>query len=391
LKPKFVVPLVLYLCHEKSNVNGHVFEVGADRVSNIRQQRSKGLISKDLKINTSNFTDPNYSNSIQNSLPKIKEHIKSSELVINPTSSKKGNENVDLDKAIGHQFSSTKSIYTEKDVALYALAIGEARDPLDKKQLQFVYENSPSFRTIPTIGVTFPFSVLGQVMETPGLNFNPMMLLHGEHYLEIIKTIPTSGTLISTGKVSNIYDKGKGSLLIIDSITKNEQGEEICFNQFSLFIRGIGGFGGDRGPTGESNNPPNRPPDAISSEKTNQNQALFYRLVSGDLNPLHADPEMASIGGFDRPILHGLCSFGHAGRAVIKHFCNYETERFKSIRVRFSKNVFPGETIITEMWKVSETKIIFQCKVEERPNVGLVLSNCCVELKPSGVKLASNL
>jgi 3-hydroxyacyl-CoA dehydrogenase/3a,7a,12a-trihydroxy-5b-cholest-24-enoyl-CoA hydratase len=400
LKPEFVAPLVLYLCHEKTDVNGAVFEVGAGWISRLRWQRTQGafLDPRQLSMETlaknwstvndwKNATNPS---TVQDTIPRIMEHIQKVGLVTNPTAAKK-TENVDLDKALGHKFTPSKITYTEKEVSLYALAIGEGTDPLDPKQLQFVYENNSAFRTLPTMGVCFPFSVLSQVVSTPGLSFNPMMLLHGEQYLELKRPIPVSGTLTSNAKIAGIYDKGKGALVLIDAVTTDEQGQEICFNQFSLFIRGIGGFGGDRGPAGDANTPPTRAPDAVAAEKTTTNQALIYRWASGDLNPLHADPEMASMGGFDRPILHGLCSFGYAGRAVLKHFANLDTERFKSIRVRFSKHVFPGETIITEMWKVSDTKIVFQCKVKERPDAGLVLSNCAVELHPSGVKAKANL
>jgi 3-hydroxyacyl-CoA dehydrogenase/3a,7a,12a-trihydroxy-5b-cholest-24-enoyl-CoA hydratase len=150
----------------------------------------------------------------------------------------------------------------------------------------------------------------------------------------------------------------------------------VVFNQFSVFIRGIGGFGGDKGPATDPNLPPKRVPDAVFSEKTSPNQALLYRL-SGDVNPLHADPSMAAMGGFDRPILHGLCTFGYAGRAILKSFCNGDPSKMKSIRARFTKHVFPGDTIVTLMWK-ENSKVFFQCIVSERP--GYVLSGGCAEI-----------
>lgn len=290
----------------------------------------------------------------------------------------KGNENVNVELAMKHKFQAIPFNYTERDSILYALGVGEARDPLDDNSLRFTYENHPSFSALPTMGVLFPFSIMSQLVSTPGLSFNPMMLLHGEQYLELKRPIPVSGKINSTGKISGIYDKGKGAVVVTDTTSTDENGNVICLTQSSVFIRGLGGFGGDRGPTQDPQTPPNRPPDVVVSEKTSDNQALLYRL-SGDYNPLHADPSMAAVGGFEKPILHGLCTFGHAGRAVLRNYCGNNPEKFKSIRVRFSRHVFPGETIVTEMWKVSDTKIVFQCRVAERPDA-LALSNACVEL-----------
>lgn len=207
-----------------------------------------------------------------------------------------------------------------------------------------------------------------------------MMLLHGEQYLEIKNPIPTSGTLETTGKIVEILDKGKGCVVVVGTTTKDENGNEILYNEYSNFIRGVKGVGSktpkNRGAATASNEPPNRAPDAVVKEKTTENQAALYRL-SGDTNPLHIDPNMSSIGGFDVPILHGLCSFGIAGKHVLKTFGDSDASKFKNIKVRFSKHVFPGETLQTEMWKEGN-KIIFQVRVMER-NV-LAISNAAVEL-----------
>jgi 3-hydroxyacyl-CoA dehydrogenase/3a,7a,12a-trihydroxy-5b-cholest-24-enoyl-CoA hydratase len=142
-------------------------------------------------------------------------------------------------------------------------------------------------------------------------------------------------------------------------------------------VRGAGGWGGERGPSGDINVPPAREPDAVIEEKTDANQALLYRL-SGDWNPLHADPAFAKAFGFERPILHGLCTYGHVARHVIKSFCGNDPRKFKSIKVRFAESVFPGETLITRMWKESETRVMFETKVKERDK--LVIKNAAVEL-----------
>jgi len=285
---------------------------------------------------------------------------------------------VDVAKAKTHKFQPITYTYKDTEVILYALGVGEGTNPTDDSQLKFVYENHPSFRALPTMGVLFPMDLMTQVISADGLSFNPMMLLHGEQRLELRKPIPTSGTLKSYGKITNVYDKGKGAVVILDCITKDQQNEEVCFNQITLFIRGIGGFGGDKGPAADLNQPPNRAPDAMVAEKTLPNHAALYRLT-GDRNPLHMDPQMAAMGGFDKPILHGLCTFGYAGRAVLKHFCDNNPENFKSIKARFTKHVFPGETIVTEMWKISDNKVLFQCKVAERPDAGYTLSGGVAE------------
>lgn len=196
-------------------------------------------------------------------------------------------------------------------------------------------------------------------------NFSMNMLLHGEQYLEIRSfPIPTEATLTSYPRLVEVNDKGKAAAIVTGSVTKDKRtGKEIFYNESTAFVRGSGGFGGqkqgsDRGAATKIHTPPKRKPDAVVEEKTSEELAAIYRL-SGDRNPLHLDPEFAKVGGFDVPILHGLCSFGIAGKAVLKTY-----GQFKNIKVRFAGTVLPGQTLITEMWKEGNT-VIFQVKVKE--------------------------
>ena len=170
------------------------------------------------------------------------------------------------------------------------------------------------------------------------------MLLHGEQFLQIHRQIPTSGTLKSQGRVIDILDKGKGAVVTIGVKTTDTSDNLICENEFTMFIRGMGGYGGrstgsDRGAATASNDAPKRAPDFVVREKTTDDQAALYRL-SGDLNPLHIDPEMSAMGGFKIPILHGLCTFGYAAKHITAKYCQNNPKMFKSIKVRFAKRIF---------------------------------------------------
>ncbi|MCA9936051.1 MAG: MaoC family dehydratase N-terminal domain-containing protein, partial [Anaerolineales bacterium] len=255
---------------------------------------------------------------------------------------------IDLTQALGHEFAPQPFIYSARDAALYALSIGAAADPLDDAELRYVYEfHRQGLQVFPTFAATFLFAVSQQLLAIPGLSFSPAMILHGEHYLELKRPLPPQATLTQHAHVSQIYDKGKGALVIVDISSRNAQGEEVAFNQAGMFIRGLGGFGGERGPSSDINRPPTRPADAVQRSQTAPNQALFYRLTGSDPNPLHADPQIAQMVGYGRPILHGLCTLGFATHAVLKTYAENDPTRFRSVRVRFSKHIFPGETIVT--------------------------------------------
>jgi 3-hydroxyacyl-CoA dehydrogenase/3a,7a,12a-trihydroxy-5b-cholest-24-enoyl-CoA hydratase len=288
---------------------------------------------------------------------------------------------IDISKVVGYQFKPVETRYTERDVSLYALSIGAAADPLDRDELKFVYElNGAGFFVFPTFPVIFPFPMMWQILDVPGLEFNPMLLLHGEQVMVLRRPLPTTATLTSHAHISQVYDKGSGALIVLDISTVDDQGMQVAFNQLSAFIRGLGGFGGERGPSGSVNLSPDRPPDAVVAQATQPNQALYYRLASGDGNPLHADPQMAAVGGYDRPILHGLCTLGFAARAVLKTFGGHDPARFQSICARFSQPVFPGETVITEMWDEGHGRVLFRARIQERGGV-VAITNAAVELR----------
>ncbi len=270
--------------------------------------------------------------------------------------------------------------YTERDVSLYALGVGAPIDWLDQDELQFVYElSTQGFKTLPSFATLFPSKLIDLLLSgrIGAFEFNPLMVVHGEQLLRFRSLLPTSGTIHCRPVISAVYDKGSGMVMVVDTPCFNESGTELVFNQSALFLRGMGGFGGERGPSGEVVTLPDREPDFSQTTPTQPNQALLYRL-SGDVNPLHADPQMAAFAGFDRPILHGLSTFGFATRVALKQLCKNDPARLKSIRARFAKHVFPGETLITDLWQLSDDGYGFTCKVLERNE--LVLSQGMIEI-----------
>jgi acyl dehydratase len=245
--------------------------------------------------------------------------------------------------AVGAKGDPVRRSWTSKDGLLYALGVGAGTD-----ELAFTTENTKDLpqRILPTFAVIIggggsPFGKIG--------TFNPAMLVHGEQAFELFDEIPVEGEIESTGRCAAIWDKGKGAVVEMESTSVNvATGKPLLKTRSSVFIRGEGGFGGERGPS-TSFEVPDRGPDHQVTYATRPDQALLYRL-SGDRNPLHSDPSFAKMGGFDRPILHGLCTYGFTGRALLHTLCDGDPARFKSMYGRFSKPVMPGDTLTVSMW-----------------------------------------
>ncbi len=283
-------------------------------------------------------------------------------------------------RAIGQELGPLAYSYCERDAALYALGIGAPADPMDQEELKFVYELSGrGFAVFPTFAVIYSKDLHHRFLSgnLAGIAYNPMMMVHGEQFLELLRPLPVRATVTTSLRVSQIYDKGSGMLITIEGESADELGATLALSRSSLFIRGLGGFGGDRGPSAKVERPQS-PPDLAHEEKTSAKQALLYRLA-GDVNPLHADPQMAAIGNYDKPILHGLCTYGFAARAILRHFCANQPRRLRSIEARFSHHVFPGETLQTKIWSLDERELRFQTTALERNAV--VLSNGLARLR----------
>jgi 3-hydroxyacyl-CoA dehydrogenase/3a,7a,12a-trihydroxy-5b-cholest-24-enoyl-CoA hydratase len=386
LRPEYVSPLVAWLAHESCDATGGLYEVGGGFMAKLRWERTQGrtwrlgraITPEGVRDSWGEITDfgkATHPASVAESMAPIMTNVEAGQ-------SKGGNDLIDVDLALGFESPEMKSEYTERDVSLYALGVGAARNPLDAKDLALVYEmNNDGFFALPTMTAAMSVQqVMKMAMEgkqAPGLKYGLDRVLHGEQYTEVTRPLPAKQKLTSRAKVKAIHDKGKGAVVVMEFKTFDEDGDLLAVNEISTFVRGAGGWGGDRGPAGEANTPPERAPDAVVEEKTADDQALLYRL-SGDINPLHADPGFASMFGFDKPILHGLCTYGFAARHVIKALAQGDPRYFKSIRVRFAEPVFPGETLVTEMWREGDTKVVFRTKVKERDKV--VLTNAAVEL-----------
>lgn len=256
--------------------------------------------------------------------------------------------------AVGATGGPVERSWTSKDCLLYALGVGAGLE-----ELQFTTEKNQ--QVLPTMAVVL--GARGAIPMNRVGSFDPAMLVHGEQAIELARPLPTEGTLKATGKISAIYDKGKGAVVVTESESVDAASGELLFRtRSSAFIRGAGGFGGERGPSGPIHEPPKRKPEYEVSYKTSPEQALLYRL-SGDRNPLHSDPAFAKLAGFQRPILHGLCTYGFTGRALLHTLCGSDPARFRSMSGRFSKPVFPGETLTVAIW-VDGQACVFQTRNE---------------------------
>ena len=398
-KPEQVAPLVVALCSDKmpNPATGQLFEVGSGWHASTHWQRSGG---QDFPINVRltpetvakgwtkiiNFEDgrADHPEDSQDGLKSILQNMQNRNESNQDRTPPFVNANIlqGIEQAKKMHSAGSRFTYDDKDAIIYNLGIGAKRT-----ELSLVYEGSDSFQVLPTFGVIPPFGAEAPWNISDILpNFNPTKLLHGEQYLEIRKfPLPTGATLVSYPKLIEVIDKGKSAILVSGATTKDiSTGEDVFYNESTVFVRGSGGFGG---PSKGSNKAstvmhqiPQRRPDAIVEESTSEEQAALYRL-NGDRNPLHIDAGFSRLGGFETPILHGLCFFGISGKHVYQTF-----GPFKTIKVRFAGIVLPGQRLRTEMWR-DGAKVVFQTVVVETGK--LCIANAGAELMRNevGMKL----
>ncbi len=282
---------------------------------------------------------------------------------------------IDREKLLSWRVPEVEHRFEARDTMLYALGCGAGADPLDESDLKFVFEEG--LVALPTMAVILGYP--GFWLRDPETGVDWKRLLHGEQGLILHKPLPTSGVVIGRTRITNLIDKGAGKGALLYSardIFDHATGDLLATTTSTTFLRGDGGFGGEATPAPRPHAIPERPHDLSLDLPTAANAALIYRL-SGDYNPLHASPHVAAAGGFPRPILHGLCTYAVAGRAVLRATCGNDPARLKSLKVRFTAPVYPGETIRTEIWRDEDT-VSFRAWAVERDL--LVLDNGWAEI-----------
>ncbi|XP_034472898.1 peroxisomal multifunctional enzyme type 2 [Drosophila innubila] len=376
LKPSLIAPVVVYLCHESCTDNGSYIESAAGWATKVHTVRGKGSV---LRPSLEDSVTLEY---VQNAWNQVTDMSQAKHWNSNAEASASLMEVLEKLKSGDKDAVEDTFSFGNRELILYALGIGASTK--NSNDMRFLYENDadfspiPSFFVMPGLMLTMSSSLVSSAL--PNSQSDLSNILHGEQYLEILDDLPTGGQLVTKGKVFDVMDKGSGAVVVTDCISYDESGRQLVKNQSAVFVVGAGKFGGKKEPIAgvvPLIAAPSRAPDSSIQYKTDDDQAALYRL-SGDLNPLHIDPNFARLSGFKTPILHGLCSLGFSVRAVLSQYANNDSTLFKAVKVRFSGPVLPGQTLKIDMWQQGK-RILFRTIVVETGKE--VISGAYVDLK----------
>ncbi|XP_045483178.1 peroxisomal multifunctional enzyme type 2 [Harmonia axyridis] len=397
LKPELIAPVVAYLCHESCKDTGLYIDSAAGWAGKCEIVRSKGSLLRNSK------NDGVTIENVRNVWEKVKNMEGASKLgCIEEATLSLLTTLEEMDGGAGNSNETPASTvddvykYNYRDVIIYALGVGTSLK--NEGELKYIYENHeeftalPSFFVLPAIQSIFMSDFIEKAVA--GRTVNLSQALHGEQYIEILGNLPTEGTLVSKASVVEVMDKGSGAAVVVNVDSYTPKGDLVIRNQSVIFCVGAGGFGGPRTGTKavQCVKRPQRNPDKTVSQQTGVDQAALYRL-SGDLNPLHIDPNMAIISGFKTPILHGLATLGYSVRMILGAYANNDSTLFKACKARFMKPVIPGQTLKVDMWR-ENNRIYFETSITETNTVvigGAYIDLKSINMQPTINKLSSGL
>lgn len=268
---------------------------------------------------------------------------------------------IDRARLLAMRIPESEQTYGDRETMLYALAVGTGADPLDRRELPFVLEDN--LRALPTMAAVLGWN--DDWMYETGVDMTRQV--HGEERLTVHRPLPPAATVVVRTRIVDVFDKGagRGAILLFETVIRDKAtGQPLSTRVSTSFARGDGGFGGPAGSGPPPHPIPTRVPDTTIELRTRPDQALLYRLC-GDRNRLHADPAYAAAGGFPRPILHGLCTYGFACRAVLRAFCGDDPARLAAFDTRFTSPVYPGETLRVDLWRDGDV-VSYRTRVAER-------------------------